>query len=179
MAARLTLPLSYLLDDFGKSSYTEAIFKLKATVWKPVFTLCMVRVQTPSVLLTNNWCVFFFFFLPAFKIKDGEKQRSLFGSNKESIAFTIISLMVAAKPVGLHIPMIPQFKVLFTSGWRVKAENLQWIKHRTEAAWSSELLLRMHEFWRRPGNYTGNSGGLLHIHVPYPIRFYTECVYKN
>lgn len=61
--------------------------------------------------------VFFFFsFLPAFKIKDGETQRSLFGSNKESIAFTIISLMVAVKPVGLHIPMIRQCKVLFMSG---------------------------------------------------------------
>lgn len=59
MAARVTLPLSYLLDGFGKS-YTEAIFKLKKTVWKPVFNLC-VRVQTPSVLLADN-CFFFFFF---------------------------------------------------------------------------------------------------------------------
>lgn len=29
MAAREILPLSYLLNDFGKPSYTEAIFALK------------------------------------------------------------------------------------------------------------------------------------------------------
>ena len=96
MAAKLTLPLSYLLDDFGKSSYTEAIFKLKKTVWKPVFTLCVVRVQIPSVLLTNNLCFLFFFFLPAFKIKDGEKQRSLFGSNKESIGDPFLEVIKKA-----------------------------------------------------------------------------------
>lgn len=179
MAAKLTLPLSYLLDDFGKSPYTEAIFKLKKTVWKPVFTLCMVRVQIPSVLLTNNWC-FFFFFLPAFKIKDGEKQRSLFGSNKESIAFTIISLTVAAKPVGPHIPMIPHARYFSRADeglmQRTYSESNTEQKLCFEAAWSSELLLRTHEFWRRPGNYTGNSGGLLHIHVPHPICFYTVCV---
>ena len=88
--------------------------------------------------------------------------------------------MVAAKPVGPHIPMIPHAGCFSQADeglmQRTYSESNTEQKLCFEAAWSSELLLRMHEFWRRPENYTGNSGGLLHIHVPHPICFYTVCV---